>query len=164
MNTEKRFYWLWAAIGLLLLLNLATVGWVVRKVNPGRNSRRATEEIIIRRLDFTPDQIAKYRQSRSQMQAQIRPHEDSLQRLRSSLFNQIKQSTVSDTAMNQLLAQMAWQNTQITRLRFRHWQQVRSLGTPEQQARFDQLLNRLEQGLNDPGVASDLRDRLRRQL
>ena len=164
METKRTFYWLWAAIGLLLLLNVATIGWVLRKLNPGRANRQTTEEIIIRRLNFTPDQLTQYRQSRSQMQTQIRPHEDSLQRFRTSLFNEIKQPTVTHADMNRLLAQMARQNTQITRLRFRHWQQVRALGTPNQQAQFDKLLTRLDQTINNPsqgGLRERLRDRFR---
>jgi periplasmic protein CpxP/Spy len=163
MDTKKRFYWLWAAIGLLLLLNLATVGWVVRKVNTIRANRQNAAEIIVRRLAFTPDQLRQFRQSRSQMQRQQQPHEDSLRLLRAELFSRIKQPMVADDGVNQLLEQMAHQNAQITRLRFRHWQQVRTLGTPEQQAQFDKLMKRMERGLDKSGQVG-LRERLRERF
>lgn len=163
MDTKKRFYWLWAAIVLLLCLNVGTIGWVMRRLNTARANRQNTDEIIIRRLDFTAQQIAQYRQSRSQMQIQIKPHEDSLQMMRTNLFNQIRQPIKSDSTVNQLLEQIARQNTAITRLRFRHWQRVRALGTPDQQARFDQLLNQLERVLSSPGQTGGLRGQLRNQ-
>ena len=165
MHKNRNFYWLWAAIGLLLLLNLATVGWVVRRLSSMHDNRQSTEEILIRRLDFTPRQVAKYRQSRSQMQTQIKPHEDSLQHLQMRLLDQIKQPPiVSDTPVNQILDQTAGQNKQIAQFRFRHWQQVRALGTPDQQARFDQLLTRLEQGINKANRPGGLRERLRNRF
>jgi periplasmic protein CpxP/Spy len=163
MDTKKRFYWLWAGIGLLLCLNIATIGWAVSKWNSVRANRQNTDEIIIRRLDFTSQQIAQYHQSRSQMQTKIKPYEDSLQMLRTNLFNQIRQPIKSDSTVNQLLEQIARQNTAITRLRFRHWQRVRALGTPDQQTRFDQLLTRFERVLNSPGQAGGLRGQLRNQ-
>jgi periplasmic protein CpxP/Spy len=163
MDTKKRFYWLWAGIGLLLCLNIATIGWAVNKWNSVRANRQNTDEIIIRRLDFTSQQIAQYHQSRSQMQTKSKPYEDSLQGLRTRLFNQIRQPMTSDSTVNQLLDKIARQNTAITLLRFRHWQRVRALGTPDQQARFDQLLNQLERRLTSTNQAGSLRGQLQNQ-
>lgn len=163
MDTKK-FYWLWAAIILLLGLNVATIGWVVHKTDTVRSGRQNPERLLAKRLALTPDQLVQYQQSRSQMRRRSRPHEDSLRVLRDTLFNRIKQPAVSDAEMNQLLEQIARQNGQITRLRFRHWQQVRALCKPEQQTRFDQLIGRLERGINNPGQARSLRERLRNQF
>ncbi|MBC8151609.1 MAG: periplasmic heavy metal sensor [Bacteroidetes bacterium] len=163
MDTKKKFYWLWAAIGLLLFLNLATVGWVVRKVDTVRTNRQNPGGFMAKRLAFTPDQAAQYQQSRSQLQRQLKPHEDSLRRLRGELVGRINQPTGTDAGLDQLLERMARQEVQMTRLRFRHWQQVRAFCTPEQQARFDKLLARLEQGINNGGPAG-VRERLRNRL
>ena len=163
INTRKRFYWLWAAIGLLLLLNLATVGWVVRRVSMIRENRRNPAGFLIKRLALTPDQTARYRQSRTRMQSQLKPREDSLRLLRSALFNRVKQPTVSDTALTQLLNQIAVQNGHITRLRFRHWQEVRALCTPEQQARFDKLVSHIDWHINN-AENSGLREPFRQRF
>lgn len=163
MDTKNKFYWLWAAIGLLLFLNIATIGWVIRRVDTIRTNRQNPEAFIARRLGFTPKQVTKYQQSRKQMRGRVKPHEDSLRLLRGKLFSHIKQPVVSDEAMNRLLEQMARQNGQITRLRFRHWQQIRALCTPAQQARFDQLLDRLGQGISDLGQGG-LRERFKNRF
>ncbi|MBC8153862.1 MAG: periplasmic heavy metal sensor [Bacteroidetes bacterium] len=164
MDTNKKFYWLWGAIGLLLLLNLATVGWVVRKVDTVRTNRQNPGGFMAKRLAFTPDQAAQYQQSRSQLQRQLKPHEDSLRRLRGELVGQVNQSTVADAELDRLLDRMAEQEVQITRFRFQHWRQVRAFCTPKQQAQFDKLLARLEQGISNAGPAGGLRERLRNRL
>ncbi len=159
METKRKYYWLWAAIGLLLCLNLLTIGWVVRRTNTVRAARQLQEGVMVRRLNFTPEQLKQYRQSRNQMRQQSRPHEDSLRTARTALLDQVKQPAVSDEELDRLLDQMARQNRQVARFRFRHWQQVRSLCTPEQQAQFDQLIGRIGQGMNNPGLRGRLRDR-----
>lgn len=157
METKKRFYWLWAAIGLLLCLNLLTIGWVVRKTNTVRTARPLAEGALVRRLGFSPDQMKQYRKSRVQLRQQSKPHEDSLRRFQTRLLKQVKQPAVSDEQLDELIAQLSRQNRQITRFRFRHWQQVRAICTPDQQAQFDQLIGRMGQGLNSPGLRARLR-------
>lgn len=164
MDTKTKFYWLWAAIVLLLILNVATIGWVIRKTDTVRGSRPNLEQFLTKRLALTPDQLEQYRQSRNQMRGRSKPHEDSLRTLRGALFNRIKQPAVSDEVLDRLLEQIARQNEQITRLRFRHWQQLRTLCTPEQQVRFDQVISRIERGINNPGPARGVRERLRNQF
>ncbi|GAB3222618.1 Spy/CpxP family protein refolding chaperone [Spirosoma arcticum] len=164
MDTKTKFYWLWAAIVLLLILNVATIGWVIRKTDTVRGSRPNSEQFLAKRLALTPEQMTQYQQSHRQMRRQSKRYEDSLRTLRSTLFSRIKEPAVSDEAVNQLLEQIARQNGQITRLRFRHWQQVRALCTPKQQTRFDQVISRIERGINNPGQARSLRERLRNQF
>ncbi|WP_370722491.1 Spy/CpxP family protein refolding chaperone [Fibrella aquatica] len=158
MEGKRKFYWLWTAIGLLLCLNLLTVGWVVRRTNTLRENRQLAEGMMMRQLDFSPEQTKQYRKSRNQMRRQSKPHEDSLRLLRTTLLDQVKEPAVSDEDLNQLLMKLSRQNRQITRLRFRHWQRVRSICTPDQQARFDQLIGRIGQGLTNPALRARMRE------
>ncbi len=149
MDTKTKFYRLWAAIGLLLCLNIATIGWVAYRVDFTPKNQQRQDQFIVRWLSLTPNQIGQYRQSRNQMKRQMKPHEDSLRLLRSELFSRVKQPAISDAGMNQLLNQIAVQNGEITRLRFRHWHGVRGFCTPGQQIRFDRLVARLEREVNN---------------
>jgi|GEM_PF-1916953 len=169
MNIKRIVYWLWATIGLLLCLNLATVGWIIRKVNTVRAFRQQANGqepggFIANRLGFSPTQLARYRQSRSALLQQLKLHEDSLRVVEHTLLGNIRQPVVANGVLEPLLEQMARQNTQITRLRFRHWQQVRAICTPDQQAKFDALMTRLEQELTKPGQGVGLRQRLRNRF
>ncbi|MEZ0542432.1 Spy/CpxP family protein refolding chaperone [Fibrella arboris] len=160
METKRNYYWLWAAIGFLLCLNLLTVGWVMRRTNSLRATRQLPESVLIRRLDLSPGQVKLYRQSRKQLRLQSKPHEDSLRTVRAILLDQLKRPAVTEEELDRIWAQMARQNGQIVRLRFRHWQQVRSFCTPPQQKQFDQLIRRVGQGLNNPGLRGRLPTRL----
>ncbi len=169
MNIKRIVYWLWTTIGLLLCLNLATVGWIIRKVNTVRAFRQQANGqepggFIADRLGFSPTQLARYRQSRTELLQQRKLREDSLRVLEHTLLGNIRQPVVANSVLEPLLEQMARQNTQITRLRFRHWQQVRSICTPDQQAKFDALLQRLEQRLDNPDPGEGLRQRLRNRF
>ncbi|WP_192579016.1 Spy/CpxP family protein refolding chaperone [Fibrisoma limi] len=147
MNDKRKFYWLWAAIGLLLLLNLGTIGWILTRGRQVRAVRQNTEMVMIRRLGLTPDQRRQYQQARRQFRTTVQPHEDSLRAMRRELLGLLDQPTVSDEAIDQLVSRMERQSGQITRLRFRHWRQIRALCTPDQQERFDRLIGRLTQAM-----------------
>lgn len=162
IETKKKFYWLWAAIGLLLSLNVATVGWVMHKVDTFRTSRQNPEAFLARQLALSPAQLARYQQSRRALQQQMAPHQDSLHRLRSELIKQVKTPTMPEEALTRLLDQMARHNEEITRLRFRHWRQVRAICTADQQATFDRFLNRLDRSINGVGRVNG-RERFRPQ-
>ncbi|RYF75155.1 MAG: hypothetical protein EOO39_07375 [Cytophagaceae bacterium] len=160
METKRKFYWLWAAIGLLLCLNLLTVGWVMRRTNTVRANRQLSEGLLVRRLGFSPEQMKQYRQSRIRFRQQVKPHEDSLRTLRTAMLDRVKDALVTDDELNRMTDAMYNQNRQITRIRFRHWQQVRSLCLPEQQATFDQLIRRIGQGMTNPGLRGRVQERL----
>lgn len=159
METKRKFYGLWAAIGLLLCLNLVTIGWVVRRTGTVRANQQLAEGQLVRRIGFTTDQLKQYRQSRIELRQQARPHEDSLRALRIALFDRISAPLVTDDELDSLSQAMFRQNRQLIRIRFRHWQQVRSLCTPAQQPEFDQLIRRVGQGMANPGLRGRLGNR-----
>lgn len=142
MNDKKKLMALWVAIGLLLCLNLATIGWVLNRGRQVRANRHHPESMLVKRLDFTPDQQARYRQLRAQFEQRSQPFQDSLLTIRRELFGQFG-NALPDSTLNRILSRMERQNGQLMRLRFRHWQQVRALCTPRQQARFDRMATRL---------------------
>ncbi len=162
MTDQKKYYGLWLGIGLLLCLNLGTIGWIVLKTRQFKANRQQSTEFIASRLDFTPRQRETYRAIHARFLTGTQPHEDSLRLLRKNLYSQLNQVSVSDERINALVSRMERQNSQITRLRFRHWQQVRAICTPDQQARFDRFLARLTQNMAraQPGG----RERWRNQL
>jgi len=88
-------------------------------------------------------QQTRYRQLRDAFEEQNQPNQDTLRQLHSKLFDGFARP-LSDTDLNALVGRIEQQNGHLTRLRFRHWQQVRALFNPSQQARFDQFLNRLK--------------------
>ncbi len=150
MTNPKKYYAFWLSIGLLLCLNVGTIGWIVWKTRQFRANRQHPYAFVANRLEFTPRQRETYRAIHARFLTGIQPCEDSLQRLRKELYGQLNQASVSDERLNALAGRLAGQNSQIIRLRFRHWQQVRAICTPDQRVRFDQFLTRLGQGTARP--------------
>lgn len=147
MTDKKKYYGLWLGIGLLLCLNLGTIGWIILKAGPFRANRQSPSEMIANRLDFTPRQQDMYLAIHARFLTSIQPYEDSLVLLRTELYGQLNKASISNQQVNALVSHIEWQNGQITRLRFQHLQQARALCTPDQQAQFDRLLARLVQGI-----------------
>ena len=151
MNDKRKWYWLWAAIGLLLCLNLGTLGWVVFKTKQSRRTNPPTADAYLaRRLKFSPEQRTRYQQYRRDLRTAVQPHEDSLRTLRRELFGRIGQPIGSEANVDAIVNRIERQHGQITRLRFRHWQQVRALCSPGQQAQFDRWTSRLLETMNRP--------------
>jgi periplasmic protein CpxP/Spy len=142
MNDKKRLISLWVAIGLLLCLNLATIGWMMNRVRLIRTNRQNPETLLVKRLDFSPEQQTRYRQLRAQFEQRSQPLQDSIGAIRRELFSQFG-NALPDSALNTIQSRMERQNGQLLRLRFRHWQQVRAICTPRQQVRFDRMTARL---------------------
>ncbi|MBO0947043.1 hypothetical protein [Fibrella forsythiae] len=132
----------------------------MRRTNTLRANRQLSEGLLVRRLGFSPEQMKQYRQSRLHFRQQVKPHEDSLRTLRTGMLDRVKDSLVTDDELTRMADAMYNQNRQITRIRFRHWQQVRSLCLPDQQATFDQLIRQIGQGMNNPGLRGRVQQRM----
>lgn len=165
MNDKRKYYWLWAAIGLLLCLNIGTIGWIVRKADPARSDRTgAADAFLPKRLGFDKQQRLAYRQYRQELRQALRPKEDSLRQLRATLFTRLQEPTPpSDAGIDSLINRINDNTVQINRLRFRHWKQVRQLCTPAQLPAFNELMTRLADRLNRTN-ANTIRERRQRQI
>lgn len=168
MNDKRKYYWLWAAIGLLLCLNVGTIGWIVRKtrppgVNSGANQVNA-EVFLPRRLGFNKQQRGQYRQYRQELRQATKPQEDSLRQLRAELFARLQGPVPpSDAVIDSLVSRMNAHTGQITRLRFRQWQRISQLCTPAQRPALNDLMTRLMTRLNRTNP-NTVRERRQRQL
>ncbi|MBC3788862.1 Spy/CpxP family protein refolding chaperone [Spirosoma utsteinense] len=167
MNDKRNQYWLWAAIGLLLCLNVGTIGWIFRKTEPLRINRTNgggnAEAFLPNRLGFDKQQRFQYRQYRQELRQAIRPHEVSLRQLRADLFARLQAPTTpTEAVVDSLVDRMNAQTGQLTRLRFRQWRRVRELCTPAQRPAFDELMTRLRERLNriDPNATRERRRKL----
>jgi periplasmic protein CpxP/Spy len=148
MNDKRKWIGLWVMVGLLLLLNIGTLGWVAYRAKQIRSLRHNPQRMLENRLNFTPDQQARYQRLRAEFEQAGQVHRDSLRQLRDGLLGQLG-GNVPDNELNNMLAQMERHNGQLMRLRFRHWQQVRTLCTPDQQTRFDRMVSRLTRSTPD---------------
>jgi periplasmic protein CpxP/Spy len=141
MNDKRKWIGIWVALGLLLCLTFGTLGWIMYRAKQVRAMRQNPQQMLITRLDFSPDQQVRYQRLRAEFELAGNSHRDSLRQLRDGLLGQLS-SNVPDAELTARLSQIDRHNNQLMRLRFRHWQQVRNLCTPAQQTRFDRMVAR----------------------
>lgn len=138
-----------AVIGLLLL-NLLTIGYLVLRPDerrgPGQNGPPGGGEpstVIIERLQFDSLQQQQYAQLINAHQKQTR----ALSRQSVELFRAyygLLEAVQPDTAQaNSLSQQIAQNQRNQARLNFAHFEEIKRLCRPDQQAAFNQLVSEL---------------------
>ncbi|MVM39959.1 periplasmic heavy metal sensor [Spirosoma sp. HMF3257] len=136
----------------LLLLNLLTIGYVVFKSGHFSQSdqsrsqplgREGPARVIISRLHFDEQQQKQFLEmGRQHHQETRRLNEESVRLFRT--YYSLLATTPPDTAKASMLArQIADIQRQIAELNFAHFQEIKALCRPEQQADFVQLVDDL---------------------
>ena len=125
------------ALVLLLILNFVSLGmlWKMSSPENGRPPRPSeAADFLMRELQFNEVQRKHYHGLIMQHRKQMRRLEFSRIKSRNKLFAGI---ATGDTSQLNALRQLQGETELLT---FRHFQAVRKLGTPEQQTRFDQII------------------------
>jgi len=108
-------------------------------------------EFLTRELNLTPQQQEQYAAMRQKHFELTRRINEQNHALRDSLFNQVKSTKATPTEINQLLKQISANQQQIDSATFYHFRDVRAILTPQQQNKFDQILNDVLHRMANPG-------------
>lgn len=137
-----------AVIGLFLL-NILTIAFLVlkpeRSSHPGPPRNQEPSQVIIERLHFDEPQQKQYRTLIQLHQEQVkRLNEQSIQLYRSyySLLTADRPDTVQAMALSQ---QIGATQRRLAEVNFAHFNQIKALCHPDQQANFVQLVDELSQ-------------------
>lgn len=125
------------ALVLLLILNFISLGllWKMSSPQNGRPSRPSeAADFLMRELKFNEVQRKYYQGLILQHRKQMRRLQSSRIALHNKFFAGI---ATGDTSQLNALRQLQGETELLT---FQHFQAVRKLGTPEQQTRFDQII------------------------
>lgn len=146
-----------AVIGLLLL-NTLTIGFMILKRPPRLAGRDGTpSRVIIERLHLDASQRQQYRQLIEAHQQQTHALSDESAQLFREYYGLLTSEPTDTSRANALSAQIAENQRALAQLNFAHFQQLKQLCRPDQQAKFDQLVNDLsrlfgqQQRPRDPG-------------
>lgn len=138
------------AVIALFLLNLVTIGFLImRPGRPGRPGMQGPKgepaQVISKRLHFDDQQQKQYRQLIDEHQNQTRTlNEKSLQLYRQ--YYGLLAAEQPDTAQANLLSgQIAQMQQALAQLNFSHFEQIKALCQPNQQADFTRLVSDLAQ-------------------
>jgi len=152
MNHEAKNKLLTWLVLLLLVANAATITmfWLGRaKVPPRRNGK--PQEFLVKELNLDSLQQSTFELLR-------REHKDSAEILRAqvkqekeSFFALLKQSNVTDSMKTAAAKRVSVITEKLDLLTLNHFQQVRAICKPEQQKKFDEIINQVIEMIGHPG-------------
>ncbi len=141
---EKSKFYLLIILGLLLS-NGMLVGYVVlnRDHNsapptPNGKMHRGPRDLIIKRLGFDADQVAKYDELIKRHRHDIDDADRKVIELKNTLYLGLTKSG-DKTQSDSIISEIAWLRKHIEEVHYKHFLDIRSLCKPDQLPEFDEL-------------------------
>ncbi|HAO47584.1 MAG TPA: hypothetical protein PLZ45_00555 [Ferruginibacter sp.] len=140
--------WLSVITLLLLTANIVTLALLWTNKKPGEKEevkmpvpQGQVFEFLTHELKLDAAQQEAYTKLRDEHQAGIRSIRDSVQKkAKEDLFNLLKKPGVSDSEMHVYSGRAAAADQQLDEFTFHHFQKLRALCNPDQQKRFDEII------------------------
>jgi Spy/CpxP family protein refolding chaperone len=136
---------------LLLIANAVTIAmfWLGKPKHP-LQPKGSPQEFLVKELKLDSNQqrqlevlVKEHRQAAEQIREKIKAAKD-------SLFALVKQSNVSDSAKQTAATTASNYTEQLDVLTLNHFIKVRTLCTPEQQKKFDEIIQRVLRMMAQP--------------
>ncbi|RPE08975.1 periplasmic heavy metal sensor [Chitinophaga lutea] len=133
---------------VLLLTNiLMLVFFVWMKPEPKhafkRDSRGDVMQVLEKEVGFSPAQMDQYKKLKDQHWDRMKPYFGEMRTARNNFYNLLNQASVPDSTVQRLADSIAAKQKQMDLQTFRHFEQVKAICTPEQQPRFDSLVQQV---------------------
>jgi hypothetical protein len=136
---------------VLLLSNLALVGYLVfgkqerkPKRTEGQNRGEVFLNYVIKEVNFSDEQAAKFKQMMTDHIERMRPIMMEVRKAKDSMFSYMRQPTAPSDSVLQTLADNIAQKQKFQELQsFNHFRQVRELCTEEQKPKFDTVIRKM---------------------
>ena len=136
-------------IGLLLLSNLALVGFFVLnkpEKRPDNHRDRPSSfmrESLKKDVGFNDNQMAEYDKIIQTHRAQMRPIFEDITRTKENFYQLLSQPNIPDSLLNSMANTIGEKQKLIDMKIFTHFQNLRQLCTPEQRPAFDSLAQKV---------------------
>jgi protein CpxP len=148
--SNERFYKI--VIILLLLLNGGTLTYLYIGQNKGgqqqgpgmhRGGPNPVDRMMTERLQLTPEQEDAFRILKDEHHSQIMDIQQEEKQLHTDLFALLKTKDTDTTAKNALLSKLETNDRRKEEVTFEHFRKLREILTPEQDVRFDELVEEI---------------------
>ena len=143
-----------AAVILLLVVNTVLLLFMWRgkdKHDVKRPQGGGPFETMVKELNMTEQQQNDYKKLRDDHFAAIKPLFDSIREARKNFMLLVKETNVSDSALNAYSGRVAEKQAAIDKLTFNHFRKVRALFSGDQQKQFDEFVQKMmTQRMNGP--------------
>jgi predicted nucleic acid-binding protein len=131
------------AVIALLVLNLATIGFVASK--PGDRHRPEPREIIIEKLHFDETQQKEYEQLIDWHRGQIKKLDEKIRETKKELYAQLVKNELETKTKDSLITTIAVYQKQIETTHFKHFQDIKKLCRKDQIQSYIDLTAELSQ-------------------
>lgn len=143
------------AVILLLITNIALVIFMVKGKDryDGRRSGGKGDpfETMAKELNMTEQQKKEHLKFREEYFKSTKPLFDSVRSAKSAFFALVKDSTITDSAVNAYNRRYSDIQLTIDRLTFEHFRRVRALYAGDQQKKYDEMVQKMMQRQNGKG-------------
>lgn len=128
---------------ILLLINLATLGFMWTRKGPpmGPPPHRDLVEFLSRELNLSQEQREKFETLKNEHRASVQSLRENSRELHDAFFDMLSKNPVDKAQVEAMADSMVSQQKQIELSTFYHFQKVREICTPEQQKKFDEVIN-----------------------
>lgn len=157
----KKSFLTWVII-ILVILNLISLGtlWFTRlKHDPGpphvrfdpENRRERVQEFLKRKLQLSEEQIRKISNLQEEYFQKSRELKQQSHQLRQMLTRELFTAALDTQRVNQLTEKIGSKEAALEKMRYKHFYELKSIFTSEQQRRFRILFRRLMERIRPPG-------------
>ncbi len=136
------------AVVLLLAVNLLQL-WIVATPHGGRRMPEGPKDIIIEKLGFDKEQQQRYLEMIRWHRTQIREREEQILSVKKALYATLNDSTAAGSK-DSLLHELGQLQTQIERVHYRHFEDIKSICRPEQMERYEAFTREIDQLFGPP--------------
>ena len=142
MRTNKLLAF--AAIALLIInIGLVYLLWTEKNEHKAGDRPKKRGDWFAEELKLDDKQKEEHKRLKDAHFAFMRPLFDSVSSYRSNLFKLSKDSTVNDSLVNYYVTKLSETHSLIARNTYEHFKKVRTLLTPEQQVKYDEMLQKM---------------------
>ncbi|GAB2611229.1 hypothetical protein GCM10027035_04530 [Emticicia sediminis] len=149
MKENNKYKILWAAIAVLLLLNIGLLVWIAFFSNG--NLAQPKRLFLETELKFDEKQTEVYRKLRHEHAQQMRNMREEVKAMKEAYYKDLAQTNVSEDTLHARAERMESKMAEADVITFRHFQQVRQMCTPAQQKHFDEVILDLIRSIDRPG-------------
>jgi periplasmic protein CpxP/Spy len=152
-------------IAVLLLTNIGVLGYFLWYKKPEKateqrwdqrgNNGNGIQDLLQKDVGFSTEQLAQYKQMKDKQRETIRPMYDEMRKAKDSLFRLLKDSAAPDSLAEKAADLIAHQQKTLDLQTFIYFRKVRTLCTPEQQPKYDSLIQNMFTKMNRPQRRTD---------
>ncbi len=153
MSTTSRNKNLLFIIAALLLTNIAVLAYFlwIKQPEPKRGqNKNGMSEMLQKEVGFSDEQVAQYKQLKEQQLTSIKPMFDEMRKAKDSLFRLLSDPNANDSVINKATDAIAQKQKILDLQTFNHFKKVRALCTPEQQPKYDSMVQRMFRKMGRP--------------